>query len=213
MGEKKAVLFDLWGTLLQQGAYSPLKQTYRILRVPLQFGDFVEKFERATMTRDFDDQKTLFVEAFKTFNLEPKDFLIDRLIGIWNKNKLLARLYPETVETLQLLKDRGIKLGLVSNTPKFSVDQFDKFGITDYFDAIAFSWQVGHLKTDKELFQHALDELGVSAGEAVMVGDSLQTDIAGAENAGVLPVLIDRKDRRNYERKITNLKQVEQFLG
>lgn len=209
---KKAVIFDFWGTLIEQGTYSPLKQTYRIMRPRMSFGEFVEKFERACFTKEFPDQKTMFAEAFKTFGMQPKNFLIEKLVGVWNKNKLLAKPFPETKEALKKLKEKSVKLAIISNTPKFSVEDFDKYGINEFFDAIVWSWEHGFLKTDKELFKVVLDELGVKPEEAVMVGDSLQTDIVGAENAGVTPVLIDRRGTREYKNKITSLKEVEKFL-
>jgi 2-haloalkanoic acid dehalogenase type II len=210
---KKAVLFDFWGTLVQQGAYSPLKQTYRWLRPRMRFGEFVEKFERVTMTKPYDDQVMMFKTACEALNVPAKDWVIERLIGVWNKNKLLSTLYPETIEALQDLKNKGIKIAIVSNTPKLSVDGvLEKFGLDKLFDAVCFSYDVGYLKTDTELFDSTLQKLGVAKDEAVMVGDSLETDIAGAERAGVLAVLIDRKNTREYENKILSLKEVEKFL-
>jgi 2-haloalkanoic acid dehalogenase type II len=211
---KKAVLFDFWGTLVQQGAYSPLKQTYRMLRPRMHFGEFVERFERVAMTKPYDDQKQMFQDAAEALEVPIQDWIIEKLIGIWNKNKLLAKPYPETMEALEQLKAKGVKIAIVSNTPKLSVDGvLEKFGFDKVFDAICFSYDVGYLKTDKELIQAALDKLGVTKEEAVMVGDSLETDIAGAENAGVLPVLIDRKGTREYENKIKSLTELDQFLG
>jgi putative hydrolase of the HAD superfamily len=68
------------------------------------------------------------------------------------------------------------------------------------------------LKNDAELFDAALNDLGVGKDDALMVGDSMETDIAGAENAGVTAVLIDRKETRKYENKIKSLLEIEQFL-
>ena len=210
---KKAVLFDFWGTLVQQGAYSPLKQTYRFLRMQMPFGEFVEKFERVAMIKPYDDQMQMFRDASDALGANAPDWVLEKLVGVWNKNKILAQLYPETMETLEMLKKKGIKIAIVSNTPKLSVDGvLEKFGLDKMFDVVCFSYEVGFLKTDHELFDAALEKLGVTKEEAVMVGDSMETDIVGAENAGVLPVLIDRKETREYERKIKSLLDVEQFL-
>ncbi len=211
---KKAVLFDFWGTLVQQGAYSPLKQTYRMMRPRMHFGEFVERFERVAMTKPYDDQAKMFVDAFNALGLQPKDWIIERLIGIWNKNKLLAKPYPETLEALEMLKSKGIKIAIVSNTPKLSVDGIlEKFGMDGLFDAVCFSYETGFLKTDTEMFDVVLEKLGVSKEDAIMVGDSMETDIVGAEKAGVMPVLIDRKDSRGYTKKIKSLTEIEKFLG
>ncbi len=211
---KKAVLFDFWGTIVQQGAYSPLKQTYRLMRPEMHFGEFVERFERVAMTKPYDDQAQMFVDAFEALGLQPKDWIIERLIGVWNKNKILAKPYPETIEALEMLKSKGIKIAIVSNTPKLSVDgMLERFGFDKLFDAVCFSYETGVLKTDVEMFDIVLEKLGVSREDVIMVGDSLETDIAGAEKAGVMPVLIDRKDTRSYVNKIKSLAEIEKFLG
>ncbi len=211
---KKAVLFDFWGTLVQQGAYSPLKQTYKFMRPRMMFGDFVEKFERIAMTKPYDDQAKMFRDAFDAFGINAPDWVVEKLIGVWNKNKLLARLYPDTMQALEMLKSKGIKIAIVSNTPKLSVEGLlEKFGFDKLFDAVCFSYETGFLKTDPEMFDIALGKLGVSKEGAVMVGDSIETDIAGAEKAGVMAVLIDRKGTREYANKIRSLSEIEKFLG
>ena len=210
---KKAVLFDFWGTLVQQGAYSPLKQTYRMMRPRMHFGEFVEQFERVAMTKPYDDQMQMFRDAFDAMGLRAQDWVIEQLVGIWNKNKPLAQPYPETIETLEMLKKKGVKIAIVSNTPKLSVDGvLEKFGFDKLFDAVCFSYDTGYLKTDPEMFELALEKLGVAKKDAVMVGDSMETDIAGAENAGVTAVLIDRKGTREYKNKIKSLVEIEKFL-
>jgi len=210
---KKAVLFDFWGTLVQQGAYSPLKQTYKFMRPKMVFGEFVEKFERVAMTKHYDDQAQMFKDAFDAFGLKAPDWVIEKLIGVWNKNKLLAKPYPDTMQALEMLKGKGIKIAIVSNTPKLSVDGvLEKFGFDKLFDAVCFSYETGFLKTDVEMFDVALEKLGISREDAIMVGDSLETDIAGAEKAGIMAVLIDRKGTREYKNKIRSLTEIENFL-
>jgi len=210
---KKAVLFDFWGTLVQQGTYSPFKQTYGLMRPRMHFGEFVERFERAVMTKPYDDQVQMFKDAFEATGSQPKDWIIEKLIGIWNSSKLLAKPYPETIEALESLKKKGVKIALVSNTFLRSVDGLlEKFGMDKLFDAVCWSYECGYLKTDAELINTALQQLGVSKEDAVFVGDSMETDIAGAEKAGITPVLIDRKDTRKYVNKIKSLTELDKFL-
>lgn len=210
---KKAVLFDFWGTVVQQGTYSPMKQTYNLMRPRMRFGEFVEKFERAIMTKPYDDQQEMFKDAFAAFGLRPQDWIIEKLIGIWNKSSLLATPYPETIQALEQLKSKGIKIALISNTFKRSVDGLlEKLGMDRLFDVVCWSYEEGHLKHDTQLIEIALEKLGVSKEDAVMVGDSMETDIAGAEKAGVTPVLVDRKGTREYANKVQSLTELEKFM-
>jgi 2-haloalkanoic acid dehalogenase type II len=210
---KKAVLFDFWGTLVQQGAYSPMKQTYRLMRPRMQFGEFVEKFERVAMTTAYEDQAQMFMDAADALDCRVPDWVVEKLIGVWNKSRLLAQLYPETIQALEALKSKGVKLAIISNTYKQSVEGLlEKFGLDKLFDAVCWSYEVGALKTDAELIEVALDKLGVGKEDAMLVGDSLETDIAGAEKAGIMPVLIDRKETREYKNKVKSLLELDKFL-
>jgi HAD superfamily hydrolase (TIGR01662 family) len=155
----------------------------------------------------------MFRAACEALDVPVRAWVIEKLVGVWNKNKLLAAPYPETLEVLQQLKANGIKIAIVSNTPKLSVDGvLEKFGFDRLFDAVCFSYDVGFLKTDPGLFDAAMEKLGVAKDEVVMVGDSLETDIVGAEKAGVTPVLIDRRNSREYKNRIVSLKEIDKFL-
>ncbi|MFC1774932.1 HAD family hydrolase [Nanoarchaeota archaeon] len=207
----KAVFFDFWGTLFENGTYSPLRQTYKLLRVRMHFGDFVQKFEDSFMTKTFETQEDAFNEAIVDLGLRPRKFLIDKLIGLWNKNRLLAEPYEETFEVLNELK-KNHKLVLLSNTDCFVQTVFDKCNFENYFDETALSFKTGFLKTNPRLFEVALKKIKVKAEEALMVGDSLETDIVGAKRAGLNVVLIDRRNRRDFSPKIQNLKELKRFL-
>lgn len=204
----KAVFFDFWGTLVENGTYSPLKQSYNILRVRMPFGEFVEKFEQSVMTKKFADQTAAFTEACLVFGVPTYPIVIEKLIGVWNKNRLLAKLYPDTLEALKLLKEKKIKLAVVSNAPQNNVEQvIERFDIKDYFDGVFISANEGVLKTDG-LFDTALKKLKIKKADALAVGDTIETDIKGAEDAGISAYLIDRKGKREFAKKITDLNEI-----
>ncbi|MBI4141651.1 HAD family hydrolase [Candidatus Woesearchaeota archaeon] len=208
----KAILFDFWGTLAENGTYSPLRQSYTILRPRMPFGEFAEQFENAFMTKKFDEQKEGFTAVCEALNIPVKSFIIDKLIGLWNKNRMLAKLYPETTKVLEELKKKGYKLALVSNTDALIQQVIERLDVAKYFDAFVFSYETGTLKTNPEFYETALKELKVKKTEAIIVGDSIETDMLGAEKAEIKAVLVDRKNKREYENKIQNLEELEQFL-
>ena len=210
----KAILFDFWGTLVENGTYSPLRQTYTILRVRMPFSLFVVKLESVFMTKKFEDQASAFTEVCKAFNIDPHPVLIDRLIGVWNKNKLLAQVYPETIAVLEDLKKEKYKLAIISNCPFDSVEPvLEKFDLAKYFDAIILSWEAGKLKTGKDFFEDTLKKLKIKKkDDAIVVGDSIPTDIEGAKNAGLRAILVDRKESRDHPDKICNLNELKPLL-
>ena len=204
----KGVFFDFWGTLVENGTYSPLKQSYSILRVRIPFGEFAEQFERALMTKSYEDQATAFAEVCKAFNVNPIPIIIEKLIGVWNKNRLLAQIYPETIDTLKALKEKKIKIALISNAPNNNVEPvLERYGITDLFDGLFISYEQGKLKTDG-LFEAALKKLKLKKGDVIAVGDSIETDIKGAEAAGIKAYLVDRKGKREFANKIQSLTEL-----
>lgn len=202
----KAVIFDFWGTLVGTGTWSPLRQSQNILHVPSQFSDFVGKFERAFMTKSFQDQQKAFAAVCEAFGMKPYGPIIDRLIGVWNQNRLLAKPYPETAEVLQALKDKGIKVGILSNSDCFAADLLERFSIVP--DATSLSFETGKLKIDEGTVQELLNQLGVSAEETILVGDTVESDMHAAELAGVRGILVDRKASREYASKINDLKEL-----
>jgi putative hydrolase of the HAD superfamily len=99
---------------------------------------------------------------------------------------------PENLETLEQLKERGLKLGLVSNAhflPASLLEDFDRLGIARFMDAIVTSSQVGVRKPHPDIFRGILGELEVGPQEALFVGDKLREDIYGPQELGMRAVL------------------------
>lgn len=98
----------------------------------------------------------------------------------------------DVVPTLRKLRDRGLKLAIVSNTfiPGFSLDRhLDMHGLLEFFPVRIYSSEVGYRKPHPRIFQIALNALGVSPAHAIFVGDLVKTDIVGARRAGMVTVL------------------------
>ena len=209
---KQVIIFDFWGTLVEQGVYSPFKQVRRILGLEgMDYAEFVLKLERALMTRKFDSLQDAFVQVCEEFGVEAEPGLVDELIGLWNKNWLMAQPYAEVIEVLSGLK-KDCRIVLVANTDNFSVDRvLDKFDLRQYFDFVQLSYAEGFLKTDPEFLKKVLVLCEVSSEECVVVGDSIESDVAAAEHAGVKAVLIDRRNRREFPEKIVNLREILQW--
>ncbi len=103
-------------------------------------------------------------------------------------------LYDDAIPTLQYFRDAGFKLAIVSNWDTPLDPLTERLGIADYFDAIVAShdMRVRSEKPDPHIFNYALTAVGVSAEEAVHVGDTYGADIVGAQGVGIRPILLDR---------------------
>jgi FMN phosphatase YigB (HAD superfamily) len=209
----KAIFFDFWGTLVENGIRSPVKQVKWDLRLKeTDFSEYIVKFEEVFMTKSFDDLKQGFGEVAKAFNVDAPEDVIEKLIGMWNKNSILAKPYDETIDVLTDLK-KDYKLVLISNTDSSSVRSvLEKFDMNKYFDEIALSCDTGLLKSNKKSFSTILKKLKIKKTESIMVGDSMESDIKGAENAGIKAILVDRYNKREYENKISNLNELRDKL-
>ncbi len=103
-------------------------------------------------------------------------------------------LNPEAKPTLAALKENfpGIKIGLISNAARSSKTygrMMKKYGISEYFDDLVISCEVGYLKPRREIFEAALNRLSVSPREALHIGDLFEADVVGATSAGMNAVL------------------------
>jgi len=99
---------------------------------------------------------------------------------------------PGTKPTLDTLGAR-YRLALVTNgAPDVQREKIAATGVAPYFAAIVISAELGIGKPDRRIFDAALDAIGASARDAVMVGDSIERDVVGAHAAGLRTVWLDR---------------------
>ena len=115
-------------------------------------------------------------------------------------------LYDDALPTLDALRDRGLKLGLLSNSAR-DLDLFvAHHGLT--VDAVLTSRAHGKTKPHETIFRRMLELLDVGAGEAVMVGDTIEDDIDGARAVGMQAVLVDREGRYPAEEALDDLREL-----
>lgn len=105
------------------------------------------------------------------------------------------RAYADTLATLEILRDRGLKLALLSNaTDHAFVERLSRnAAIADFFDPLLSSAKISHRKPDPRAFQPILDAWQIPASETVMVGDQPSFDILGAHRAGMRGILIEER--------------------
>ena len=206
------IIFDLWGTLVETGIRSPLKQAQSILGIELPFSEYVVRMERALMTRKFTGLREAFQAVSAEFSLVEDEDTLDRLVGMWNSSWMMAQPYVEVKSALTKLRQNHTLI-LVSNTDGFSAPRvLEKFGLNELFEKMFFSFEVGLLKTDPDFFTEVLHQTNLTAAEVVMVGDSMESDILPAQRAGIRAILVDRRSRRDFSPKINNLHQLSALL-
>ncbi len=103
-------------------------------------------------------------------------------------------LYDDVIPAMKRLREKNLKIGLITNLEIDMKPVCSKLGLDPYLDFIVTSGEAGSDKPQPEIFLMALKKAGVESSEAVHVGDQYKIDAVGAMRAGIKPVIIDRYD-------------------
>lgn len=122
------------------------------------------------------------------------------------------RVYDDVEPALTELKQRGLKLGVISNFDSRLYDVLRACGLDGFFDSVHISTRVGAAKPDPAIFQAALNYFGIEPGQAWHVGDSLREDVEGARAAGLQACLIDRRGEQHSATDYAVLSSLPQLL-
>ena len=207
--EIDAVMFDLGGTLIDlqpskdvvfhrmlvlHGHDAPLADvTEAIYEAERKFDKesanldgvhedkFWRKFDKLVLDRvGFrGDQKKFAEDVSREFERIVSD------VGSWTE-------YPDARPLMEDLRARGFKLGLISNATDLARRVMDRLGLSEYFETIVISDEVGFRKPDKRIFQHAASLAKVAPNRTLYVGERFAVDVVGAKMAGMNSILIDR---------------------
>ena len=127
-----------------------------------------ELFRRKGVTENAD---ALGVNASQLFRIASTDYI---------------RLYPGVTDALVKLREKGYKLWLLSNAQRvFTAFELEALGLAPYFNGIYISSDYGCRKPDIRFFTALLEEQKLDIKNCLMIGNDLETDIAGAKNAGL----------------------------
>lgn len=201
----KAVLFDCGDTLVR---HSPAKEeifisTARSLGLELglaavkrayQIVDFHNKYSSVHVTNRegfYQDYNEQLCEALGVSSYFGK---LHPVLTAEFKQHKSWQLIEDAAEVLGRLHERGLPLGLVANWDANLSSLAEQLGIKQFFSVIVSSQEVGVEKPDPAIFQHALDQMSLSAkiDQILYVGNEYRADVLGARAAGLTPVLIDR---------------------
>jgi putative hydrolase of the HAD superfamily len=226
--DKKCALFDLGSTLIEyenipwNDIYKAcLKNAYNYLCdvnvTRPEWDKFYETFLEMVISVEAESYKTyqepdiylLFRDFLATFNLPCKQKMIDDFLGAYyipiRENLTLIE---NTVEVLEFFKSNGHKLGLISNTvfpPHYHIEDMRHFRIEHFFDKMIFSSDFRCRKPHLSIFQEMLRCLDISASHSFFVGDRMDVDVIGANEAGIFSVLKFRKGRDYPDLNVADL--------
>ncbi|MGB0652528.1 MAG: HAD-IA family hydrolase [Thermoplasmatota archaeon] len=148
------------------------------------FGDYLQDIEG-------DDVFERFLKQHHRQKLSLSQHHVDRITAAAVNAYLRAKLlnlepYPGVRRTLLHLARLGIKMGVVTDAPRFKAYQrLDGSGLADFFETVITHTDHGEHKPHERPFLDALDALGTQPQETLMVGDWPERDLEGARSVGL----------------------------
>ena len=143
----------------------------------------------------------------------PSDDGAQRLYEVYTEARFAAtQPFPGATDVLNDLKGRYL-LGLVSNGNTYP----ERVGLGDVFSFVLLAVECGIAKPDRRIFELALDQCGCDASQVVHVGDSLPSDVRGANGIGIRSVWLNRDGAANEtgitpDHEISDLRELPDIL-
>jgi 2-haloalkanoic acid dehalogenase type II len=222
----KAVVFDMGNTLIEYDFESPEEVFHRIL-LSLGIHKSLDDIKEAFLSAKNEAREVGLLSSFGKMECEEYwnrwDSLVLKHLEIAKHVKLGkivqskwfdfmdCMLFPEVREVLLELRRRGLKVGLISNGYEEEIAfVVEKAGLEKAaFDIIVGVDTIKKAKPDPGIFKYASNKLNVKLEETMFVGDSVDLDYKGAENAGINALLIDRTGKQQTDlRTIKNLREL-----
>ena len=190
----KAVVFDLYGTLVgnfSRQAYDQVqKQMAKILCVP--YPKFWQAMGETIKDRSLGglSVENTIVEVCRRLNTKVNRTQFAQTIALkheFTKNSIVPE--PEVLEALDLLKRRGLRLGLITNCNSAVPLYFPESPLAQYIDVPIFSCEERVGKPSHRIYEIAYERLKVKLKECLYVGDGSGEELTAAAAVGMLPIL------------------------
>lgn len=214
----KSVIFDLDGTLLDRNKslVNFINEQYERIIKDFKYVDklsflkrFIELDNRGYTWKDVVYQK--LVKEFE-LPLDWNDLLSDYKVGFSSH----AIAFPNTIELLERLKQKGYMLGMITNGfGDFQARNIQAIGISNYFDVILISEIEGIRKPNPAIFIRAAEKLQSSPEECVYVGDHPINDVLASRDVGMKGIWKEDtyySDQFKYDEIVRDLLEVEEIV-
>ena len=186
----RAVVFDLWNTLVFSPAGSPFQRMRELLR-PEQAHLYGELM-RDGMLRPYASVRA-FLDAWRpTAGLDESQ--IEAMAQAFLEAGEQAHCFSDAPETVGAVRDLA-RVALLSNTQTFGLEMLDRLGLSERIRTRILSAEIGTLKPEPSAFEAVQRKLGLFPGNLVMVGDSWNDDVLGSVEAGWTAIWVNREVR------------------
>lgn len=212
----KAIYFDLFFTLIVP-AYEKTNNEYDILNLSVsEWEQYAENdilyHERAlgfVKTEIEIIDKIMSLMPFEVSAVQKEQVLFAREQRMKNALTMISK---EVLDTLQKLKLKDIKLGLISNADCIDCKYWNQSPLFKYFDDSIFSCNVGLLKPDRQIYELAMQRLNVFPEQCLFVGDGGSNELCGAKTAGMGTVFSEMLETKNAEQRKSIIKYADYHI-
>jgi putative hydrolase of the HAD superfamily len=181
----KAVVFDLWDTLVEFPAQEADVLKRRLAALTAFDAD---EFEQRWRDGYRASQTGPLADSYRALGV-PAEHLAEHVAARLAFSRAALRLRRGAREVLAGLRGRGVRLGLITVCSEDVPAAWPETELAGLFDAETFSSDCGLIKPDPEIYLTTLAALDVAPAEALFVGDGANDELAGAERVGMTPVL------------------------
>jgi putative hydrolase of the HAD superfamily len=218
----KAILFDLYGTIIDIETDESMEEIYRGIAHYLTYqGIYLHRWEvRDHYYQIMKQQKEIRGEEYPEIDVEAIWNTFLRQHGIKaapTRRKLSAilaqiyrgisrkrlQLYPDVKKVLDELRT-AFRMTLISDAqPGYALPEIKAVGLDGYFDPIIISAHYGFRKPDRRLTEKALDSMKLMPPEVICVGNDMYRDIYGASRLGIKTIFFDSNQGEKYHENVT----------
>lgn len=184
----KAVIFDMYETLITLYNCPVYFGTQMAMDAGIPERDFQALWRPTEPDRS--TGKLTLREAVRialTGNGCRSEELLDRLVEkrTASKKESFNHLHPQILPMLAALKEKGVKIGLISNCFSEEVPAIRNSALYPYFDGAFLSYEQGIQKPDAEIYRRCMEHLGVKPEECLYIGDGGSHELEAAAALGM----------------------------
>lgn len=179
------IVFDAFGTLVKIGeSRSPYRKLMKWLKSNGRKPSAQDA--KIIMSNSVD-----IAQLSRLFGAELPEQLLKEINNDLELELSTIELYEDTVPTLQILKESSFKIALCSNLARPYGEQLRKI-FPDFFDAVVFSYEVGAIKPEQQIYEGLQAYFGCEFSEMLFIGDHLILDVKTPLSLGMSARLIER---------------------
>ncbi len=212
--KSKAVIFDLYGTLVDMVPFKENECVWEmayLLGAPQQ--EFAQRWFDSFKQRELGEFSTVkacieyVCNAMGVASESSKIMKATKALLDFTYQTLTPRV--EAIETLNLLKKDGFKIGLISGCSMEVPLVWPSTPLASLLDASIFSCLLGINKPDPRIYKEACKLMKVAAEECIYIGDGSSAELRGALEVGMRPALI----RVDYDREYDVYRDITDWKG